>query len=89
MLRLVLIELALFFLPFLVWFGLSLLRRNGEEAKGGTTPDTRTLVRLGTVGALFVAVSLIGLSLFHQGAAEGTYVPDRFENGRLVPGYIK
>ncbi len=89
MLRLVLIELALFLLPFLVWFGLSLVRRSDAEAKETERPDTRTMIRLATVGALFVAISLIGLSLFHQGAAEGTYVPDRFENGRLVPGYIR
>lgn len=89
MLRLVLIELGLFLLPFAVWWGLARLRRapvvEGAEAVVETVPA----MRLATIGAVLVGLSLVGLSLFHQGSAEGTYVPDRFENGRLVPGYIK
>jgi hypothetical protein len=88
MARLVLIELGLFLLPFLVWWGIGIARRGGTMEVVGAVP-VWPVVRLATIGAVLVGLSLIGLSLFHQGSAEGTYVPDRFENGHLVPGYIK
>lgn len=89
MARLVLIELGLFLLPFAVWWVWARLRRAPATEGEAVALPVWPITRLATIGAVLVGLSLIGLSLFHQGSAEGTYVPDRFENGRLVPGYIK
>lgn len=87
MFRLVVIEVLLFLLPFAVYFAGVMLRRRLAE----TVPDevAAPMMRLGVVGLVLVCVSLVGLALFGERSTGGDYVPVRFENGRLVPGYIK
>jgi hypothetical protein len=87
MFRLVAIEVLLFLLPFALYFVVLLLRRRlvAEETEAAVVP----VMRLGVVGLVLVSVSLVALALIDRGASEGQYVPDRFENGHLVPGYIK
>ncbi len=87
MFRLVAIEVALFLAPFVV-FALGLwIRRRALSA--GLLREEAPFVGLAIGGLLLVIASLVGLAVFHDGDAGGTYEPDRFENGRLVPGRIR
>lgn len=85
--RLIAIELALFLAPFAVFALLLLARRKALSV--GLFRDEAPIVELAIGGVLLVVASLIAMAAFHEGTATGTYVPDRFENGRLVPGRIQ
>jgi len=88
MFRLVLVEVLLFLLPFAVYFlAMAVVRRRVAADEAAVAPAP--VMRLGVVGLVLVSVSLVALALFDRGASDGQYVPDRFENGHLVPGYIK
>jgi hypothetical protein len=87
MIRLIAIEVALFLLPFVVFAVILMVRRRAVDF--GLLRDEAPFVELAIGGGVLVIVSLIGLAAFHDGAVGGTYVPDRFENGRLVPGRIQ
>lgn len=94
MLRLVAVELLVFLLPFAVWWGLVAMRRRAVstvevEAASSSEANGWPVIGLATVGALLVAGSLVAMSLMHEGSASGTYVPDRFVNGKLVPGHFE
>ena len=85
--RLIAIELALFLAPFAVFALLLLARRKALSV--GLFREEAPIVELAIGGVLLVVASLIAMAAFHEGTATGTYVPDRFENGRLVPGRIQ
>jgi hypothetical protein len=86
MFRLVAIEVVLFLLPFALWLAMAALRRRGEEVLPHAPAP---VMKLATVGLALVCLSLIALAVFSNGTAGGEYVPDRFENGRVVPGHFK
>jgi Family of unknown function (DUF6111) len=48
--------------------------------------DERHWVMLGGAGVLLLAISLITWSLTSGSPPDETYVPPRFEDGRIVPG---
>lgn len=88
MLRQILIEVALFLLPFLVYAiktkleGHDLSRETWRQAP---------LVYLSIVGLVLVALGLAALAIVNDDAthADGRYVPTHFENGKLVPGQFQ
>ena len=85
--RLIAIEAVLFLAPFVV-FALVLLARRRALSLGLLRAEA-PMIELVIGGLVLVIASLIALAAFHDGTAGGTYVPDRFENGRLVPGRIQ
>ncbi len=85
--RLIAIEVALFLAPFAVFAALLLLRRKALSV--GLFREEAPVVELAIGGLLLVVASLVAMAAFHEGTATGSYVPDRFENGRLVPGRIQ
>jgi len=85
--RLIAIEAALFLAPFVVYALLLFARRKAMSL--GLFRAEAPLVELTIGGLLLVVASLVALAAFHEGTSTGTYVPDRFENGRLVPGRIQ
>ena len=85
--RLIAIEAALFLTPFVAFAVLLLLRRRALSL--GLFREEAPMIELAIGGLVLVVFSLIALAAFHEGTAAGTYVPDRFENGRLVPGRIQ
>ena len=85
--RLIAIEVALFLAPFVVFALLLAARRKALSV--GLFRAEAPLLELAIGGGVLVILSLIGFAAFHDGGAGGTYVPDRFENGRLVPGRIQ
>jgi hypothetical protein len=87
MIRLIAIEIALFLAPFAAFALLALVRRKAVSL--GLFRDEAPVMELAIAGLVLVIVSLLGLAAFHDGSAGGSYVPDRFENGRVVPGRIQ
>lgn len=87
MVRLIAIEVALFLAPFVVFALLLAARRKSVDF--GLFRAEAPMIELAIGGLVLVVLSLIGLAAFHDGTATGTYVPDRFENGRVVPGRIQ
>ena len=87
MIRLVAIQIGLFLLPFLAYAVVLVLRRRAISA--GLFREEAPTARLALIGFALVILAFVGLAVFDGGSATGTYVPDRFENGRLVPGHIE
>jgi len=89
MLRVVLIQLLLFATPFVVWGLYVLMVQRRSLATGGAFNDA-PIARLVGAGVVMVAAGLVYLAVFGgDPAGEGTYVPPRFEDGRIVPGHIE
>jgi len=85
--RLIAIEVALFLAPFLVFAVLLWARRRVLSV--GLFRTEAPIIELAIAGLVLVIASLVALSAFHDGNVASTYVPDRFENGRLVPGHFE
>ncbi len=85
MLRALLEELALFLVPFALFFGyLALTGRNPLHRVHWDPHRLRLLL----AGLAVVIASLVWSGLFSQRNATG-YVPSHMENGRLVPGQFR
>jgi Family of unknown function (DUF6111) len=85
MLRRVLEELALFLVPFVLFFGyLVLVGRNPLQRVHWDAQ----LFRLVLAGLGIVIASLVLTGLFSERHPDG-YVPAHMENGRLVPGQFR
>ena len=85
MLRITLIEIASFLLPFLLFFIWRWQTRS--DVKLTATPA----LKLGLAGALLAILMMILLVMLDsaRGGHEGDlYVPPRLENGRIVPGHF-
>jgi hypothetical protein len=76
----------LFFLPFLTYAVLLVLRRTTPFARRNWSQGTVSTL---TLTGLFIAV--VGVFLFGIFAQRhlGAYVPAHLENGKLVPGYMQ
>lgn len=89
MLRIVLIQLLLFAVPFIVWALYVLMVQRRSLASGGAFNDAPIAWLLGA-GTAMVAAGLVYLAVFSgTPAGEGQYVPPRLEDGRIVPGHIE
>lgn len=87
MIRLVAIQIGLFLLPFAVYALVAAARARAVSA--GAIRADAPLAKLALVGLLLMILAFLVLAAFDGGSATGVYVPDRFENGRLVPGHIE
>ena len=84
MLRVLLQYLLPLLLPFLVYAAYVALAQ-------GRLPDwlglsDRQWIVLGSAGVVLLAISLATWSLMTGAPPEETYIPPRFEDGRIVPG---
>ena len=85
MIRITIIEIASFFLPFLLFFIWRWQTRS--EVKLTATPA----LKLGVAGAVLAIAAMISLAMFDasRGGHEGDrYVPPRVVDGRVVPGHF-
>lgn len=83
-----LIPILPFLLPFIA-FGIYVLVARWAQLKHGPTWDRAPWVWLTIIGLGLVIVTLVALALVGDGNIGGTYIPDRFEDGRIVPGEIR
>lgn len=87
MLRVLLINLFMFLLPFLLYVAYAYLVRRGQS------PDS--VLRGAPIKWLVVAglglalATLISLVTFSGSGTEGTYYPPRLEDGVIKPGRVK
>ncbi|MEQ8747880.1 DUF6111 family protein [Pyruvatibacter sp.] len=89
MLRVVLIQLALFATPFVVWAFYVVVMKRKQLSSGGVFRDA-PIAGLVLAGTALVAVALIYMAVFTgDPAGEGTYVPPRFEDGQIIPGRVE
>jgi hypothetical protein len=85
MIRITIIEIASFFLPFLIFF----IWR--WQANTDTPIEETPTLRLAALGAGLSILVMIALVLMEssQGGHKGElYVPSRVVDGRVVPGYF-
>jgi hypothetical protein len=85
MIRITIIEIASFFLPFLIFF---IWRwQSNSEHPIEATPTLR-LAAIGAGLSILVMVSLVLLESGRGGHEGELYVPSRVVDGRVVPGYF-
>ncbi len=86
---------AIAFLPFLAPFVIYgfyyLLMRRRALAGGGTAPSLAEApwVWLVIAGCVLLVTSLVVFAIFDGSDVGGSYVPSRFEGGKIVPGEIE
>jgi multidrug transporter EmrE-like cation transporter len=86
MIRVVLVHAALFLAPFAVYaIWLAIARRADVSAQASWPADRLTW--LGIVGLALTILGFLGLGTFSGAPPGSTYVPPRFEDGRIVPGH--
>jgi len=85
MLRLVLIQLILFFLPFAIWFGWRAILVRLKKVSGGTFDERPIQTLMIAGGALFMA-GLIYAAFSSGERGEVVYIPAHMADGELVPG---
>jgi hypothetical protein len=86
MLRLILIQLFLFMLPF-IGFGVFLWATAGFEAARAGYHGAR-LIWMITIGAGLMVIGFVALAAFGE-QETGPYQPLRYEDGQLVPGRFR
>lgn len=87
MLRTVLIQAAIFAIPFAAYaLYLAAMRRDREEGHGWTPV---AIVACGAVALVLTAVSLVMVGQFSSAPPSATYEPPHSENGRIVPGRFR
>ncbi|MBL4907018.1 MAG: hypothetical protein JKX94_06160 [Sneathiella sp.] len=85
MLRGFLFHLIPLLIPFVV-YGLYLYfsrRAGGEKTWQGKSIAISTLI-----GLIFMAISLMALGVIRDDLVDGTYIPPRFEDGKIIPPQI-
>ncbi|MEJ1160795.1 DUF6111 family protein [Prosthecomicrobium sp. N25] len=87
MLRQVLIEAALFLVPFAIYA--AILATRGRAVGTGDAWREAPLAWLAIGGLVLVAIGLAMLALLNDDAGNGAYVPTHIENGTLVPGHFE
>ncbi len=87
MIRVILINLFLFLLPFIVYFAyVYLVRRGGKpDEPFSATP----LVTLFAIGLMLMMGAIVYFIQFETGQPGQTYVPSEFRDGVLRPGRIE
>lgn len=88
MLRVVLINLALFVLPtalYAAYFYMNERRRNAVAVEWKNMPF-RILLQ---IGLGLIVIGMLVTAYIGGDDAGGTYVPARFENGKVIPGEVR
>jgi hypothetical protein len=91
MLRAVLFHIALVMAPTILFILYLIVARKVRLSKSDTARMLRELpwVWLLGIGVALMAASLVAISLTTGGDREGTYVPPRLEDGKIVPSRIE
>lgn len=87
MIRVVLLELLPFLLPFALYAGYVYLRRTQEEDQG-LWHDV-PLFYLTIAGAALIAIGFVSFSHFSGAPTNAEYVPAIIRDGKIVPGEMR
>jgi hypothetical protein len=85
MIRIVLIRLLLFAVPFAIYGAYLLLARARSIVPQHDTPWTYLFI----AGLSLVVVSFIYVGLTEGETTKGRYVPPHVVNGKVVPGHVE
>lgn len=88
MLRVVLLELVMFLLPFFIYGIYVYWFRQAEPGEGGIWADA-PLAWLAVAGIVLMLIAITLLIQFTGDRPGGVYVPPRFEDGVLKPGHFE
>ncbi len=76
-------------ISYVIWYRLTKTKMAREEQ--GELPAWQdapwTWIVAGTLAV--ISMALVSLTLFRADDPEGTYVPARYEDGEVIPGYIE
>lgn len=86
MIRVLLIQLSLFFLPFAIYAGYLVVARKQQLSKGLLA--VMPVAQLTIAGMGLVIIGLIVLATFGGSDPGGTYTPAILKDGKIVPGHI-
>ena len=80
-----------FVAPFVIYGIYYLMMRRRALASGGTAPSLTGApwVWLVIVGSVLLAISMVIFAIYDGSDVGGSYIPSRFEDGRIVPGEFK
>jgi hypothetical protein len=87
MARLFAYNIFFFLLPFLAYAAYLLATRGSFRNISQWQAQTIAWLALG--GAVLMVAALVYFTQFQAGEADSTYVPARFDNGRIIPGYLE
>ncbi len=85
MVRKILLQLLPFLLPFIA-YGIWLLI---VRWRGGKPPAHTPWAPLVFSGFVLMGASLVGLALLAPEDQEGSYVPARYQDGKIIPGEVQ
>ncbi|MFZ5833895.1 MAG: DUF6111 family protein [Pseudomonadota bacterium] len=88
MLRLVLINIALFVLPLAIYAIYFWLTRRDRD-QGALSWKDMPLANLLQAGLGLIIIGMLVTAYTGGESPEGDYVPARIENGRIVPGKVQ
>jgi hypothetical protein len=90
MVRVVLTELAIFFLPVILYAAYIAVRKSADgEPIGWSIFDELPLLPLFLAGTILVLGVIIYFASQSEPNTGKTYEPPRYEDGKVIPGRIK
>ena len=93
MIRVILIHLAWFLLPFVAYgiyiHGRRLLFPTEQAEERRPLVPPRRMATLAACGIALAAASLFAFALFEGEPTDTRYAPPRYEDGRIVPGQFQ
>jgi hypothetical protein len=86
-----LIQFLPFLLPFVAWGLYMVLARSRARSKQTGQPAWQDTpwAWLTIAGLVLFIAGMIGVALMEEGNTEGTYIPPRLEDGRIVPSDVR
>jgi len=84
--RVILMNLLFFLLPFLGYAGYLIIRKGRIDAEEAL--NSKAFYWLVAAGALSMVVGLVALATFDIGTPSAVYEPAKYEDGVLKPGYF-
>lgn len=88
MLRVLLTIVVPLLSPTALYLAWVLLVRPAAAESGVVRWTTMPWIWLALAGAVLVATVLVLVTVHYGTSQPGTYVPPRYENGRVIPGHI-
>lgn len=86
MIRVVIIELLLFLLPFMISAAYHVLVR--KHPFSGALLKIMSVMKLAIAGLILVIIGLLLLAQFGGSDRDGVYTPAVYKDGRIIPGRI-